>query len=247
VRFRLLQARLPGDPVREEERQAFAARLGVPIKDLVPFDLLAAPEIAFDPVTDGVDAVLVGGSGAFSVTDDAPWIRPFADTVAALADRGFPTFASCFGFQAMVMGLGGRVDHDPDAAEVGSFDLTLEPAAEADPLFGELPPRFVAQQGHKDRAFTLPSGLVHLARSERCPYQAVRAGAHPVWATQFHPELTMADNRARFLRYLAMYEQAFGGAEAQRMVDAFRESPHSNGLLRRFAAFVADPGDPDAA
>jgi len=74
VKFRLLQARLPGDPVRLEERQAFAARLGVRASALTVHDLLEDP-LHPDAVLDGVDAVLVGGSGAVSITQDLPWLH----------------------------------------------------------------------------------------------------------------------------------------------------------------------------
>ncbi len=233
MRFRLLQARLPSDPVRLEERQAFAARLGVPAHTLEPVDLLTDP-LHPEAVTDGADAVLVGGSGAFSVTGDAPWLSPFFDLMAGLADQGFPTFASCFGFQALVVGLGGEVRTDEARAEVGSYEIALEPDAATDPLFSRLPARFTAQQGHKDSAFALPSSVVCLARSDRAPYQALRVRGKPVWATQFHPELTGDANRTRFERYFAMYSQAFGGTEAHRMLDAFRPSPEANSLLAAF-------------
>lgn len=241
MHFRLLQARLPGDPVRLEERQAFAARLGVRASEVLVHDLLEDPPDA-EAVVEGVDAVLVGGSGAFSVTSDAPWLRGFFDLMGELVDRDVPTFASCFGFQALVCALGGEVRSDEAGAEVGSFEVTLEPAASADPLFGVLPRRFTAQQGHKDRAFRLPSGVVHLARSERSPYQALRVADRPVWATQFHPELTAEDNRTRFERYFAMYSKAFGAREARRMLDAFRPSPEANALLRAFHDYVAENG-----
>ena len=46
-----------------------------------------------------VDAVLVGGSGAYSVTDDLPWVRDFVRTLGGLVEHNVPLFGSCFGFQ----------------------------------------------------------------------------------------------------------------------------------------------------
>jgi GMP synthase (glutamine-hydrolysing) len=153
-----------------------------------------------------------------------------------LADRGFPTFASCFGFQGLVLALGGQIIHDDDNAEVGSFDLKPTKAAATDPIFKSLPAQFVAQQGHKDRASTLPSGVVNLASSARCPFQAIRVADSPVYATQFHPELTDVGNQKRFSRYFDMYSKAFGHSQAQSMLDAFRPSPEANTLLRDFVS-----------
>lgn len=63
----------------------------------------------------------------------------------------------------------------------------------------------------------------------------------PVWATQFHPELTGNDNRTRFERYFAMYSKAFGAAEARRTLDAFHPSPEANALLGAFRSYVDGP------
>jgi len=239
MKFRLLQARVPGDRVRQEERAAFANRLGVDEPCVLPFDLLA-DEISYNRVTDDVDAILVGGSGTYSVLDDAPWLYGFFDLLGSLANTGFPTFASCFGFQGLVVALGGEIRHDEDNAEVGSFDLTATSAAREDSVFSVLPDQFVAQEGHKDRAFALPSVLTNLASSDRCPFQAVRVGDSPVYATQFHPELTGQDNQLRFKRYFDMYSEAFGASQAQSMLDAFRPSPEANALLTRFKQLLID-------
>ncbi|MEZ4316526.1 MAG: type 1 glutamine amidotransferase [Myxococcota bacterium] len=230
--YRLLQARHANDPVRREEHASFAAQLGVPVDDIVTHDLLSDPT-SLASVTEGVDAVLVGGSGKFSVLDDEPWMQPFVDVLGALADAQFPTFASCFGFQGMVLALGGTVEHDEPNAEVGTYELERTDSAAADPVFGSLPARFTAQLGHKDRATTFPSSAVLLARSPRCPYQALRVGDR-VYATQFHPELTHHANRERFARYLDDYSAVFGEERAQRMLEEFTPSPHADALLRRF-------------
>ena len=82
--------------------------------------------------------------------------------------------------------------------------------------------------------------MVHLAKSERTPFQAARVRGKAIYATQFHPELTHTDNRARFMRYFDMYQKAFGEDEAQAIADAFAASDDSNALLKRFYDSVAD-------
>ena len=187
-RFLLLQARNEGDRVRGEERAQFAARLGVDVDQVVQLDLLSAD---LNPsVLNGYDALLVGGSGEYSVLDEHPGIHRAKDLLNEVAVQGFPTFASCFGFQLMVEGMGGEVIHDEDHAEVGTFELELTPDGADDPLFCDLPERFNAQLGHKDRAGRMPDGVVTLARSALCPHQALRVGDTKVYAAQFHPELT---------------------------------------------------------
>lgn len=241
MRYRLLQARLPGDVVITEERDAFAARLSCDPANIEVFDCLTR---GYDArrVADGVDAVLVGGSAAFSVTDalaDAPWLRDFYDTLAGLAADRVPTFASCFGFQAFVVALGGEVVRDKAMEQIGSSLCAPTPEASADPVFRELPPSFRAQMGHQDSATRLPSGTTLLATSKTCPYQAVRVGDGLVWATQFHPELTHTGNLLRFDRYWDMYVRKLGLEQAQALRDTFLPSPEATDLLGRFARALA--------
>jgi len=233
LQFTLLQARNAGDPVRLEERAAFAERLGVDVSCIHPVDILT--EHLHLDLLENRDALLVGGAGEHSVVEPAPGVQAMIEFLGETSEQGFPTFASCFGFQSIVLALGGDVIHDEDAAEVGSFFIDRLDAAIDDPVFGSLPERFVAQQGHKDRASRLPEAAVCLAKSELAPFQAIRIGTHPVYATQFHPELTRDSNRARFKRYLSDYQHVFGRNKAQEMLDEFMPSPHASGLLGTFA------------
>ena len=237
MRFRLLQARVPGDEAAADERLSFALRLGVPVEAVEPFDLLTGATTA-RAVSEGVDALLVGGSGHFSDSGSEPWVKVFIETMGAITEQAFPTFASCFGFQALVVALGGEVIQDADAAEVGSFHIELDQAAGSDPVFGHMPSRFMAQLGHKDRASRLPEGVVPLASSERCPYQAFRVDRKPIYATQFHPELTGRENRERFRRYYRSYEKAFGAGAARSILESFDDSPEAETLLTKFVERV---------
>ena len=101
--FRLLQARDADDPVIVEEHQSFASRLGIPVEQILRHDCLNEKTSA-DRVTQGVDAVLVGGSGRYSVYDDEPWL----DDLSARSQTSINNFRPllCFGFQAIVVALG---------------------------------------------------------------------------------------------------------------------------------------------
>jgi len=232
LRFALLQVRNPGDPTREDELVAFCDKLGVRRGQVRILDALT--ERLGPESTEGVDALLVGGSGQYSVLDDDPRIRAFVDYLAAVSDSGLPVFASCFGYQGLVLGLGGEVIAAEDRAEVGTYDLWLTPEGGSDPLFSALGPQFLAQLGHKDQAVRLPSGLINLASSERTPNQALRMEGRPVYGTQFHPEMSWRENRGRFLRYMKEYGKLFGDEAAQRQLDSHRPSEAANALLGRF-------------
>jgi GMP synthase (glutamine-hydrolysing) len=231
-RFGLLQARNPDDPVRSEELACFIRQLGVDAQQVTPIDILVGG--LDDSLFERFDALLVGGSGEYSVLDDSPVIREFIDFVGATAERGFPLFASCFGFQALALALGGEVVHDAERAEVGTFEVTLTDEGARDPLLSQLPRSFLAQEGHKDHVTRLPEGMRHLVRSERSEMQALRYGDRPVWATQFHPELREEDNRQRVMRYRAVYAK-----EVDRVLDTLRPTPHPGRLLSAFVAHLS--------
>lgn len=237
MKFRLLQARNPNDPVRQREQDSFMEHLDLEAHELEVLDVLNG-ETTFEGATKGVDAVVVGGSGDYSITDNHFWIPSFIKTLGELAEAGFPVFASCFGFQGMVIALGGRVQRDEEAAEVGSFDVELLGNAEKDPLFQDLPDQFLVQQGHKDRAIELPEGVTLLAKSERCPYQAIRVDGRPIYATQFHPELTGDENKKRFVRYYDNYVDALGQRRTDEIMNSFKESPIANQLLKNYKSLV---------
>jgi GMP synthase (glutamine-hydrolysing) len=233
-RYRLLQARLPNDAVRVEEHQSFATRLGVPLERVVAHNLITDSG-SLESIVDGFAAVLVGGSGSYSVLDDHEWVHRYIDLLGEIASEHTPMFASCFGFQGLVLALGGKVEPAEPRSEVGTYRISRTEAAAEDPVFSLLPAHFDAQQGHKDSAIELPSGVIHLARSERCEFQALRVEGAMIYATQFHPELTGADNQARFMRYYDMYKKVFDEERADEILHGHRESPDSNALLSYFA------------
>jgi GMP synthase (glutamine-hydrolysing) len=239
IKFKLLQARVENDPVRERERNSFAVGLGVLPQQIETVDMLKAAD-NYDSITKDVNAVLIGGSGDFSVTADLPWLPNFFTVLGDLAHNGFPTFASCFGFQGMVKALGGKVETDNNGLEVGSHMVEKLPSGEGDPLFNDLPDTFVAQQGHADRAIELPDGVELLAQSQRCPYQAIKVNGVPVYATQFHPELTASENKRRFLQYFDHYIKAIGQEESERILSSFQDSTESSFLLQRFKNLVTE-------
>ncbi len=230
-KFLLLQARNPGDAMASHEVDCFVDALGIDSSRIRTWDLLQG--CPTEAEMQG-DYLLVGGSGDYSVLDNQPWVRQFIDFLDnVVVNRGLPTFASCFGFQGLVMAGGGSVIKDPQNAEVGTFDIHVTDEGHEDPLIGPLAPIFKAQLGHKDRAEHIPSGMTNLARSERVPFQALRIGDLPIIATQFHPELDRAANVHRYEAYLAHY-QGSSAKNEDAVMDGMVESPEATALLPRW-------------
>ena len=177
-----------------QEVRCFARMLDCKISAIEVFDLLRSA-----PSTDRLqhaDMILLGGSGHYSVASEPGRSRPrpafldrALDCMRQIHCLAKPTFASCWGFQAMARAMGGQCVNDLPNAELGTIELQLTEAGRADPIFGVLPPVFAAQAGHEDHVTRLPPDAELLASSPRMPEQAFRFIGRPIYCTQFHPEL----------------------------------------------------------
>ena len=232
-RFLLLQAREPGDEMATHERECFARALQISPDRLVSHDLLSGPPD--EALCRTYAALLIGGSGDHSVLGGGAFMTPFLDFLSNIVvAKGIPTFASCFGFQALALAGGGDVVTDDSRAEVGTYEIKLTEAGAADPLFGDLAPSFQAQLGHKDHVLRLPAGMTRLAYSDQASHQALRVDGTSIVATQFHPELTRRDNTQRYLRYWEAYGS--GDPDNDPVLERMNDSPQSTALLRRWVA-----------
>lgn len=234
ARFLLLQVRNENDPMRPQEVRCFADALGVPTEHIRPFNLLG-PQPTDDDLA-SAPVVLIGGSGQYSATDDDDWLPPILDTLRRIVARQQPTFASCWGHQALARALGGRVVHDAATAEIGPHELTLTPAGREDAIFGPLALQgetFVGLMGHEDSVVELPESAVLLASSPLVRCQAYRLDGLPIYATQFHPELDGASFLQRLVTY-PEYVERIAGVPLDEFATTIHDTPEAAALLRRF-------------
>ena len=233
-RFLLLQVRDVDDAMGRHEVECFAAHLQIEPAALKTWNLLEGPA-PIDRLNQA-DAALIGGSGDYSVVRGGPWLDGALDTMRQLAEAGTPAFASCWGFQAMSLALGGTVEHLPERGHVGTCAMTTTPYAAHDPLFATLGTTFTAQFGHEDVVITAPAGATVLATSDYGDCMAWRLGDANIWGTQFHPELSDQDLLLRLRRYPKYVREISGlsmdAFEATRMAPA----PDADHLLQAFAA-----------
>ena len=231
VRFLLLQVRNPGDPMSGHEIECFERCFGLAAGQVEIFDLLSgAPEAA---QIEAVDVVLLGGSGDYSVARGGPWLQAALDAMVGLYEMGKPTFASCWGFQAMARALGGEVITDRSRAEVGVTSMEMTDAGIDDPVFGPLGRRFRALAGHEDHVISLPDDAVLLASSELSENQAFHFPGKPIYCTQFHPELDKVGLVSRIAMYPS-YLPLAGASSLDELDEMTPELPETEDLLRRF-------------
>jgi GMP synthase (glutamine-hydrolysing) len=236
LRYLLLQTRNAGDPMAPQEVRCFARALECDVLSIDVFDLLSgAPS---RELLMRADMLLLGGSGHYSAASEPgrPWPpgldRAF-DCLREVHALARPTFASCWGFQAMSRALGGECIHDLPNAELGTIALSLTAAGRADPIFGCLPPIFDAHAGHEDRVTRLPPDAVLLASSHRVREQAFRFEGKPIYCTQFHPELFRAAILERVVAY-PDYVERIARTSYDEFVISVRETPEANTLLQQF-------------
>jgi GMP synthase (glutamine-hydrolysing) len=235
-----------------QEVRCFARMLDCEISSIDVFDLLSA-----SPSTEQLqqpDMLLLGGSGHYSAAEEScpsepgcsefavanrprprvsAWLERALDAMREIHHLAKPTFASCWGFQAMARAMGGRCINDLPNAEVGTIELTLTAAGRDDPLFRQLPPAFIAHAGHEDHVVRLPPDAILLASSARVPEQAFRFTGRPIYCTQFHPELDRAAMLERVIQY-PEYVARIARVPFDDFIHSVRETPEANSLLRRF-------------
>lgn len=235
LRYLLLQTRNATDPMRAQEVRCFAKMLDCEVSAVDVADLLGGP-VPTESLK-AADMLLLGGSGHYSAAGEGQWLERALDLMREIHRLGRPTFASCWGFQAMARAMGGRCINDLPMAEVGTIEIELTDAGCEDPLFGGLPARFAAQAGHEDHVVELPNDAVLLASSARVREQAFRFTGKPIYCTQFHPELDRAAMIERVLAY-PEYVARIARVPFEEFVTSCRETPEANLLLRQFVEMV---------
>ncbi len=231
LRVRLVQVR-DRRAVLREEQQTFLERCHLRPEQLLTVNALSEP--LGEALLDGVDAVMIGGAGAYSVTHTYPWTAALIQLVEGCYERRLPLFGSCWGHQFIARAFGGTVVQDLERSEMGTHEVVLTEAGQADPLFRDFPVRFSAQMGHQDRVSVLPADAVELACNGTAPFQSFRIAGRPIYGTQFHSELDAERERQRLVAYRAYYTETQSEAEFEHTVATLRDTPEVDGLLSAF-------------
>jgi GMP synthase (glutamine-hydrolysing) len=123
--------------------------------------------------------LILSGGPASVYADDAPSLDP------ELLELGIPVLGICYGMQAMVQRLGGRVE----AAEVGEFGRSRLTVQEHGRLLADLPAEQSCWMSHRDTVYEPPPGAVALASSTESPVAAFEDTGRGLYGIQFHPEV----------------------------------------------------------
>ena len=238
IRFLLLQARRADDLMAQHEIACIAAKLSIAPGDLRVHNALGSAPPA--SLLHTADALIIGGSGDYSVHHVAGqrWVAPCRDFIHETLERRVPGFGICFGHQLLGQVLGGTVITDPERTEIGTIALETTDAGSDDPVFGQLPRRFTAQTGHSDRVVSVPERAELMIRGDLVETQAFRVRGTEFFSTQFHPDLTGAQARERYMAYRDKLEGP-AAREAETQASRFHMGPDEGSqLLSHFAAYL---------
>ena len=106
-----------------------------------------------------------------------------------LLELGIPILGICYGMQLIAHLAGGRVEHTPQG-EYGKRMIQLNKAAVASPLFEQMSQENQVWMSHADSVTVLPPGFQKLAESDTGLLAAMGHVEKPIYAVQFHPEVT---------------------------------------------------------
>ena len=123
--------------------------------------------------------LILSGGPASVYADDAPVLRP------ELLKLGIPVLGICYGMQAMVLNLGGKVE----GAEVGEFGRSTLTVSEPGHLLAGLPSEQPCWMSHRDTVYEAPPGMTALASSSESPVAAFEDTERQLYGIQFHPEV----------------------------------------------------------
>src|SRR5215213_5864205 len=123
--------------------------------------------------------LILSGGPASVYADGAPKLR------TELLELGIPVLGICYGMQAMVLELGGRVESAP----VGEFGRShLQVRDEGRLLFNQ-PHEQSCWMSHRDTVFDPPPGFTALASSSESPVAALEDVDRGLYGIQYHPEV----------------------------------------------------------
>jgi GMP synthase-like glutamine amidotransferase len=200
IKVLILQCRELSDPMVDHEIECIKKKFrNTPTQ-------VTIHNVVSKPPTEGlldIDALIIGGSGAYSVhyEECQEWVKPTCSFIEKAIKKNLPGFGICFGHQLLGQVLGSTVVTSSDHTEIGTVELNLTSEGASDRVFGHLPKRFTAQTGHSDHVQTIPHGTVLMAQGDLLQTQAFKIEGTKFYSTQFHPDMTGAQARERYMAY----------------------------------------------
>ena len=133
--------------------------------------------------------IILSGGPSSVYEEGAPRCDP------KLFELGIPVLGICYGMQLACEALGGKVENTP-SREYGRAKCQVQ---DHETLFDGLPEEIDVWMSHGDQVASVSDQFQPLASTSTCPIAAVRHRTLPVFAMQFHPEVTHTPEGGKLL------------------------------------------------
>jgi GMP synthase (glutamine-hydrolysing) len=151
------------------------------VREAGAFSILLAPDTPVETLRSHRLKGLILSGGPASVHDAG---APRCDE--RIFELDIPILGICYGMQLGCLLLGCDVRRAP-SREYGRARLEVVSPGN---LLGNIPPSTTVWMSHGDQVMGLEEQFETLARTQTCPYAAVRHRSRPFLGVQFHPEVT---------------------------------------------------------
>lgn len=128
----------------------------------------------------GVKGIILSGGPASVYSENAPTCDE------RIFQLGVPVLGICYGMQIGCKILGAKVS-PAHSREYGRTNLNINDTSD---LLKGLPEHTTVWMSHGDQVNELTSDFIPLAKTETCPFAAVRHKGGKFFGVQFHPEVT---------------------------------------------------------
>ncbi len=156
-------------------------------RKVVTQKLFAGDKVPLDESLCAYDGIVILG-GSMSANDEhLDFIRDELVMIAQAIELKIPLLGVCLGAQLIARALGSKITPLLQK-EIGWSPIHLGISCGKDNLFGGLSGPVMMFQWHGE-TFQIPSGAIHLAKTDLCPHQAFRY-ADRIYGLQFHCEMT---------------------------------------------------------
>lgn len=237
LRILLIQIREDKNVIKEEIT-SFADYAKVELSQITPLNVFEHQYFTPD-ILEQYDILFVGGASEASVLEpqNYPFVESIKNILQFAADSNFPTFASCFGFQAAVLAFGGEIIKDTQDFEMGTYAMNLSLVAKSDPVYKHVPNHFMAVSVHQEKALVCPENCELLADTKTCVH-SFRVKQKNFWAFQFHPELDIERLTERLNAYKEKYTE--NSDHFENVIKSLEPTPYSNKLVGHFVDYILE-------
>jgi GMP synthase (glutamine-hydrolysing) len=140
----------------------------------------------------GPRGIILSGGPASVTTADSPALDP------AVLEAGIPVLGICYGQQALVQALGGRVSAG-QSREFGRAEIEVHGACRLAAGVWQPGERHLVWMSHGDHVDLLPPGFAVVARSEGAPHAFIADESRGFYGVQFHPEVVHTPDGHRLI------------------------------------------------